>query len=493
MNSIDHRSTPNYEDQRSEVSRQENNRMIPILPRKATPSNIRSKSSDVRDMFVYNRTEETNTLPETDELNRYGRNRVRSRQPSKENHSSRYSVKSVDHVREYMEKKRVKEILFSHIKNHSNIIEFERFIKEQKPDLNCRDDEWKTPLHQVTIWNMSTAWVNILIRHGADINRLTPQNKTALHYACENNNVTVAALLLRYKASTNVIDNEGNSPINIAIKKDNKELISLLLSTTKDIPFKSKQQRSPRSIDVFRKYSTSRKRSTKYEPSLSNRHSSNQFAQYSKKLGTQAHSSSSTGNANCMPKFLYSRDSESAHNLKEAKAPSKKISQYKQYSGMLVKNREKNKNYTINTEIKPKYLTEREEASTVSNITQDFTSQIKFSTSPKTKFTDLYKSKRVGKTHLYRENTDNLRAIDTLTPSNSLSNKEPLSITTPTAGKLGSTLMQNAKSNLSNYDIKMFNNSDSDSINKNGNELMNYLKPSSNMSPEKHSPLHEAE
>lgn len=445
MNSADHRSTPNYEDQRSEVSKQETNRMIPVLPRKATPSNIRSKSTDVRDAFMYNRTEQTNTLPETDDINRYDRNRVRSRQPSKENHSSRYSVKSVDHVREYMEKKRLKDILFSHIKNHSNIIEFERFIKEQKPDLNCRDDEWKTPLHLATIWNMSTAWVTILIRHGADINRLTPQNKTALHFACENNNVTVAALLLRYKANTNIIDNEGNSPISIAIKKDNKELISLLLSTTKDIPFKSKQQRSPRSIDVFRKYSTSRKRSTKNETSLGNRHSSNQFAQYNKK-----------------------------------------ILQYKQYSGMLVKNKEKNTNYTINTEIKPKYLTEREEASTVSNMTQDFTSQVKLNTSPQTKFTDLYKSKRMGKPYLQRENTDTLRAIDTSTPSNSLFNKEPLSISTPTAGKVGSTLMQNVKSNLSNYDIKMFNNSDSDSINKNSNELMNYLKPSATMSPEKH-------
>lgn len=82
-----------------------------------------------------------------------------------------------------MVKKKEKENIFVFIKEHANIAEFERYLKTSNPDLNCRDQNWMTPLHIAAQKNMGTAWINILIRHGADINRLTPSNKTALHFA----------------------------------------------------------------------------------------------------------------------------------------------------------------------------------------------------------------------------------------------------------------------------------------------------------------------
>lgn len=131
---------------------------------------------------------------------------------------------------------------------------------------------------------MSTAWINILIRHGADINRLTPNNKTALHFACENCNVSVVALLLKFKADPKIADSSGNTPMSIARKQNNKELISMLLSKSKELLFKPKQPRSHRSIDTFRKQSLSKKRSSKYEHSIENRYSPNNLTDMSKKI-----------------------------------------------------------------------------------------------------------------------------------------------------------------------------------------------------------------
>jgi ankyrin repeat protein len=155
-------------------------REIPVLPRRATPSNIRSKSSDVRHILFTNQAQTENKNHAISAYTRYERTKVRSTQPIG---NSRNSAKSVDHIREYMVKKKEKENIFVFIKEHANIAEFERYIKSNNPDLNCRDENWMTPLHIAVHKNMGTAWISILVKYGADINRLTPSNKTALHFA----------------------------------------------------------------------------------------------------------------------------------------------------------------------------------------------------------------------------------------------------------------------------------------------------------------------
>lgn len=74
--------------------------------------------------------------PPMSAVERYDSNRFRSRQMEGGDNRTRYSAKSVDHIRDYMEKKKQKDILFSHIKNHINIVEFEKYIKANNPDMN---------------------------------------------------------------------------------------------------------------------------------------------------------------------------------------------------------------------------------------------------------------------------------------------------------------------------------------------------------------------
>jgi len=176
-----------------------------------------------------------------------------------------------------------KDNLFSFIKKYGNIVEFEKYVKTTNPDLNCRDENWLTPLHVATKQNLSTAWITILLRYGADINRLTTDSKTPLHFACENSNNSVAALLLKFKASTSICDKNENTPLSIAKKMNNKELVRLFLSNWRSIA-KIKHQKYTKSIDVLRKYSLSRKRSLKNEKSNRNRNNPNYLSNKSKKL-----------------------------------------------------------------------------------------------------------------------------------------------------------------------------------------------------------------
>ena len=223
------------------------------MPKRAVPSNIRWKSSDVRNITVRNFIQEDETnIKDAEYSSRYNPIADRSRHLTTENQTSRYSTKSVDHVKDYMEKKKIKEELFSHITGKSNIIELEKFIKNKNPDLNWRNDEWKTPIQVATEINMGTAWINLLIRYGADINRLSPDSKTALHYACINNNESVVALLLKCKANPNSVDKDGNSPINIAMKNESKEIVTLLLSKSKDLNLKFKHLKSQKSLEKLK-------------------------------------------------------------------------------------------------------------------------------------------------------------------------------------------------------------------------------------------------
>lgn len=139
------------DDQCSDRGRQLSKHIIPIIPKRAVPSNVRCKSSDVRNITVRNfiQDDETNAK-DCEYSSRYNPIADRSRHLTTENQASRYSTKSVDHVKDYIEKKKIKEELFSLITGKSNIIELEKFIKNKNPDLNCRNDEWKTPIQVAT-------------------------------------------------------------------------------------------------------------------------------------------------------------------------------------------------------------------------------------------------------------------------------------------------------------------------------------------------------
>lgn len=277
--------------------------------------------------------------------------------------------------------------------------------------------------------------------------------------------MSVVALLLKMKANTKVSDKEGNTPLHIAMKNNNKEIISILLSKSKELPFKSKQPRSHRSIDVMKKYSLSRKRSTNNDQISSTRYNS----QYIEEVN-------------------------------------KKFSKYKKNSDTLPKNQPNN--YTISKELRENKYTRIDEKSPLTNMTYEPKSQR--NSSPLSSFSQSYKTKRVLKNHLYKAKTNLNREIDTSTPTIPGYKTEAISSATSKGSKLplhmnkwpsssirfleetskasSKNSPQVTKRNQHIYDKDNFKTqSETDSqTRKYRNEFMNYLKPTNEETPERY-------
>lgn len=66
------------DDQKSDYSRGVPKREIPVLPRRATPSNVRSKSSDVRNILFTNQPQTEIKNHAINAITRYEKAKVRS-------------------------------------------------------------------------------------------------------------------------------------------------------------------------------------------------------------------------------------------------------------------------------------------------------------------------------------------------------------------------------------------------------------------------------
>ena len=267
------------------------------------------------------------------------------------------------------------------------------------------------------------------------------------------------------KANNKVSDKEGNTPLHIAMKNNNKEIISLLLSKSNESAFKLKNPRSTRSIDVMTKYSMSHKRSIKNETSSNKRYN--------------------------------------PQNLGEV---SKKLLKYKQFSGMLYKNKSQSKNYSMTSEFRNQKYSRVDDKSPLANITQDLKSQR--NPSPLSGLLYSYKTKRVPKNQLYKGNTALLRGIESVVPSTSAYRQDQISAATPNKSKLplhmskgpsdiikflentsktssiNSPVLSNRNALKDKDTFKTVSYSDS-ATKKYRSEFMNYVQPISDVSPER--------
>ena len=102
-------------------------------------------------------------------------------------------------------------------------------------------------------WNR----VEDYIRTGGDVNIVTAEGKTLLHFAAERDRVDILRLLLRGGANPNLQDEDGKTPLHYALdeyysrrndKEDITKMIELLVANGADIEIKDNEGRSPESI-----------------------------------------------------------------------------------------------------------------------------------------------------------------------------------------------------------------------------------------------------
>lgn len=72
-------------------------------------------------------------------------------------------------------------------------------------------------------------WMKLLLNHNANINALNWRNQSALTCAVINNQLNACKLLIQHKCRINEIDSDGFSPISYALRGKNKDVLNLLI------------------------------------------------------------------------------------------------------------------------------------------------------------------------------------------------------------------------------------------------------------------------
>lgn len=130
-----------------------------------------------------------------------------------------------------------------HATAHAGHVEIAEFLIQQGANVNVRDKDGYTPLH-----NTADSFVKgrppkrteadrnriaaLLLKHGALVNANINHGDTPLHGAVETNNVALVQLLLENGANANIQQAQGMTPLHFALSAGNGlvQVVRLLLA-----------------------------------------------------------------------------------------------------------------------------------------------------------------------------------------------------------------------------------------------------------------------
>lgn len=127
--------------------------------------------------------------------------------------------------------------LFQTCQSKGKINSLQKILSSGKVNTNCRDEQMKTPLHYATENNLKNV-VKLLVFHAAEIDpRQNSSLETPLHIASRKGFLEVAHILLSYKASITAINNEGFTPLFLAVKHNRHHIVEIILKQgTENMP-----------------------------------------------------------------------------------------------------------------------------------------------------------------------------------------------------------------------------------------------------------------
>jgi len=122
---------------------------------------------------------------------------------------------------------------------YKNNIEFVKYLIEKGAKMDIIDDKGYSVINfAATTGQQNTELYDILLKHGATIDGLTPKGANALLLLAPNlNNLDFISYFTTKGLSLSSIDNNGNGIFNYAVTKGNKQLLSSLIE--KGLPYKN--------------------------------------------------------------------------------------------------------------------------------------------------------------------------------------------------------------------------------------------------------------
>lgn len=118
---------------------------------------------------------------------------------------------------------------------YNTVADIKRLLA-QHPPLNEIDDYGYTPLTQTAIVD-DVEKARLILEAGADVNMADLTGRTALHWAADNNNYHLCALLLEHQANPNAYTTAGQPILVMPLLRQQRELVKLLQQHGGDIDF----------------------------------------------------------------------------------------------------------------------------------------------------------------------------------------------------------------------------------------------------------------
>ena len=122
------------------------------------------------------------------------------------------------------------------------------WLISEETDVNAKDEFGCTLLHDA-VRTKKTDAINILLKHGADINAQDNNGNTPLFTAIRRSaNSKVIDILLKHNADVNIANNAGQTPIFIAASRGHINTVEKLIESGADVNIKDADGETPLTI-----------------------------------------------------------------------------------------------------------------------------------------------------------------------------------------------------------------------------------------------------